>query len=362
MDRLATARNVQGFIGDRQLRLPLEVPSICAGSGTRSHNFSSLELCAGAGGQALGLEQAGFRHGALVEIDRHCCATLRHNRPEWRVVEDDVREFARRDTLAFKGIDLLAAGLPCPPFSIAGKQLGDQDERNLFPAALDVVDAIRPRAVMIENVRGILSPVFRGFRQEISDRFRGMGYRTDWRLLSASDFGVPQLRPRVVIVALPSAIARRFSWPTGTGQRPPTVGETLHDLIAESGWEGSASWKNGADDIAPTIVGGSLKHGGPDLGPTRARRAWAALGVDGLGIADHPPSPDFVGNPRLTVRMVSRLQGFPDEWEFCGRKTAAYRQVGNAFPPPVARAVADRIAHCLSATDSVAGTDAKAAG
>ena len=115
-----------------------------------------------------------------------------------------------------------------------------------------------------------------------------------------------------------------------------------------NGWLGARAWAARADAIAPTIVGGSKKHGGPDLGPTRARRAWASLGVDGLGVADLAPSQDFVGMPRLTVSMVARLQVFPKEWQFVGRKTAAYRQVGNAFPPPVAAAVADQIMQCLT--------------
>jgi DNA (cytosine-5)-methyltransferase 1 len=113
------------------------------------------------------------------------------------------------------------------------------------------------------------------------------------------------------------------------------------------GWPGAEAWRDRADEIAPTIVGGSLKHGGPDLGPTRARKAWATLGVDGLGIADAAPSKNQTGMPRLTVKMVAKLQGFPDDWRFSGGKTAAYRQVGNAFPPPVARAVAQQISHCL---------------
>ena len=317
------------------------------------NSISSLELCAGAGGQALGLEQAGFGHSGLVEIEHHCCDSLRLNRPEWQVFEKDLREFTTHDADTFKGIELLAGGLPCPPFSIAGKQLGDQDERNLFPVALDLVDITRPRAVMIENVRGILGAVFEDYRQQLKARFEKMGYHAEWHLLNASDFGVPQLRPRVVIVALRKDIAHHFSWPTGTGRNPRSVGETLYDLIAERGWKGARKWKNRADDIAPTVVGGSLKHGGPDLGPTRARKAWATLGVDGLGIADEPPARDFVGMPRLTVRMVARIQGFPDEWKFSGRKTASYRQVGNAFPPPVARAVAEHIHNCLSVRHSV---------
>ena len=315
--------------------------------------ITSLEICAGAGGQALGLEQAGFQHHGLVEIERHCCTTLRLNRPLWRVFEKDLRDFVEEDAKAFEGTELLAGGLPCPPFSIAGKQLGDRDDRNLFPVALDLVDIIRPRAVMIENVRGILSAVFEDYRTQLKSRLEKMGYHAEWHLLNASDFGVPQLRPRVVIVALRKNIAHHFTWPTGIGRNPKTVGETLYDLIGSSGWQGARAWKMRADDIAPTIVGGSLKHGGPDLGPTRARRAWATLGVDGLGVADEPPAHDFVGMPRLTVPMVARLQGFPDDWSFSGRKTASYRQVGNAFPPPVARAVAEKLYHCLTARCSV---------
>ncbi len=121
------------------------------------------------------------------------------------------------------------------------------------------------------------------------------------------------------------------------------------DLMAADGWRGASAWRTRADSIAPTIVGGSKKHGGPDLGPTRAKRAWEALGVDGRGIADMPPAQDFRGMPRLTNRMAARIQGFPDDWEFAGRKTAAYRQIGNAFPPPVAEAVATQIAVALSA-------------
>ena len=318
-----------------------------------TNTISSLELCAGGGGQALGLEQAGFGHAGLVEIEREYCDTLRLNRPAWTVFAKDLREFVEHDADAFKGVELLAGGLPCPPFSIAGKQLGHRDERNLFPAALDLVEITRPRAVMIENVRGILGAVFDDYRQQLKTRFEKLGYHADWKLLNASDFGVPQLRPRVVIAALQRDISHHFEWPTGTGRKPQTVGEALYDLIKERGWKGARGWKKRADDIAPTIVGGSLKHGGPDLGPTRAKRAWATLGVDGMGIADEPPAHDFVGMPRLTVPMVARLQGFPDDWRFSGRKTAAYRQVGNAFPPPVARAVAERLHHCLSVRQSV---------
>lgn len=307
--------------------------------------FTSLELCAGAGGQALGLEMAGFHHVALVEADPHACATLRLNRPCWNVIETDLNYF---EPDKWPRADLVAAGLPCPPFSVAGKQLGEADERNLFPAALRVIERVRPKAVLIENVRGFLDPVFESYRAELKDALARLGYLSDWRLLNASDYGVPQLRPRVAIVALRKPYWRRFEWPEPPGHPPPTVGETLYPLMSAAGWRGAKFWRKRANQAAPTLVGGSKKHGGPDLGPTRAKKAWAALGVDGRGIADAPPARDFAGMPRLTVEMAALLQGFPPEWKFSGRKTNAYRQVGNAFPPPVARALARSIAAALA--------------
>jgi len=307
--------------------------------------LTSLELCAGAGGQALGLEAAGFEHVALVEIDPHACATLRRNRPNWNVVEGDMTTF---DATPYAGVDLLAAGLPCPPFSVAGKQLGDKDERNLFPSAIRMITETRPRAIMIENVRGFLDAVFEDYRNHLKRQLHELGYESEWRLLNACEFGVPQLRPRVAFVAIQKESFPSFCWPDTCSQPPPTVGEVLFPLMASHGWKGAELWKQRANEIAPTIVGGSKKHGGPDLGPTRARKAWAYLNVDGLGIADAPPPQDFVGIPKLTVPMVALLQGFPPDWHFAGGKTAAYRQVGNAFPPPVAAAVARQVRDCLS--------------
>jgi DNA (cytosine-5)-methyltransferase 1 len=307
--------------------------------------LTSIEMCAGAGGQALGLEQAGFEHKALIEIETSYCKTLEFNRPHWNVFPRSLVGF---DGRPYKGIDLLAGGLPCPPFSVAGKQLGENDERNLFPEALRLVDECRPRAIMIENVRGFLDAVFEEYRLQLKAQLKKLGYEADWRLLNASEFGVPQLRPRVVIIAVKKDAAGGFAWPAVSAHNPQTVGETLFELMAANGWRGAAAWRERANEIAPTIVGGSKKHGGPDLGPTRARKAWASLGVNGLSLAETAPERDFVGMPRLTVEMVARLQGFPPDWQFAGKKTIAYRQVGNAFPPPVARAVAAQIKKALT--------------
>jgi DNA (cytosine-5)-methyltransferase 1 len=298
--------------------------------------LTTLELCAGGGGQALGFEQAGIDHAGLVELDKHACATLRLNRPDWKVIERDLNAFSGS---VYKGVDIISGGLPCPPFSIAGKQLGTQDERNLFPAMIRLVAEIRPRAVMIENVRGILDAVFEDYRQYVGAELLKLGYQPGWKLMNASDFGVPQLRPRVVFVAVRKEYSDYFAWPEQAEVKPKTVGQILYDLMAANGWRGAEAWSKAANEIAPTVVGGSHKHGGPDLGPTRARRAWASLNVDGIGIANEAPGPGFDGiMPKLTVRMVARLQGFPDDWRFSGGKTAAYRQVGNAVPPPFAEA------------------------
>lgn len=314
--------------------------------------LTCIEICAGAGGQAIGLERAGFEALAHVEYDRHACATLRLNRPGWNVVEGDVRDFS---ATGFKGVDLVAGGVPCPPFSVAGKQLGAGDERDLFPEALRLVRECKPKAVMLENVRGFLDAVFTDYRMSLKSQLKEMGYLASWHLLNASDFGVPQLRPRVVVVAIRKDLAQYFypPMPLTDGIPTKTVGETLVDLMAANGWEYALEWAAKANEIAPTLVGGSKKHGGADLGPTRARNAWASLGVNGKSLAEEAPHKGFKDMPRLTLRMTARIQGFPDDWQFSGGKTAAYRQIGNAFPSPVAHAVATKIREAITATSQL---------
>jgi DNA (cytosine-5)-methyltransferase 1 len=309
--------------------------------------YRVVEICAGAGGQSLGLEMAGFEHELCIELDPNACATLRHNRPHWKVAQGDVASPDVWDPAAYAGTDLLAGGVPCPPFTIAGIQLGATDERDLFAWAIELCSIIGPRALLLENVRGLSLPRFAAYRQHVLDRLAELGYAADWRLLHASDYGVPQLRPRFVLIAMRPDDFAHFTWPRHHG-KALTVGETLRDLMAANGWPGAAAWAAKANDIAPTIVGGSKKHGGADLGPTRAKRAWREMGVDALGVADAAPSADNPVTllPKLTCEMVARLQGWDGReyrWEFTGRKTSNYRQIGNAFPPPVARAIGEQI-------------------
>ncbi len=305
-----------------------------------------IEICAGGGGAALGLERAGFEPVMLIERESNACATLRLNRPSWQVVEDDIR------SVDFNGyapgeIDLLSGGLPCPPYSIAGVQRGADDARDLFPDMLEIVDRLRPKAVLVENVRGLLAPKFRAVHQAVNEGLGSMGYTVTWKELDASNFGVPQRRRRAFMVAIAST-ERAFHWPK---PQPPSsfVGPCLLDLLAEGGWDGAEDFAKLTETfLSPTLTGGSTRHGGPDLGPTRARTEWIDLGVHPLVIATEPPPEGFhKGRLCLTVRMVARLQGFPDAWEFSGSKTQQCRQIGNALPPPLMEAVAREVAKCL---------------
>ncbi|GAA2173469.1 DNA (cytosine-5-)-methyltransferase [Arthrobacter parietis] len=325
--------------------------------------LTAVEICAGAGGQSLGLHLAGFRHTLAVELDRDAAATLERNfsriasaagQSQPVIAVGDVADESVWKPEDHRGVSLLAGGVPCPPFSIAGKQLGSSDERDLFAWAVEAAGRMQPDAVLLENVRGLSMPRFAGYRQAVLDRFAEFGYRADWRLLEAKDFGVPQLRPRFILVALRAEFAPYFAWPEPT-PAVQTVGSALYELMAANGWSGAEAWARNAHRVAPTIVGGSKKHGGPDLGPTRAKREWRSIGVDGLGIADAAPGFDVPAGfiPKLTNEMVARIQGWSGpgyEWDFGhgkGRKTAIYRQIGNAFPPPVARAIGFAIASAL---------------
>jgi DNA (cytosine-5)-methyltransferase 1 len=306
--------------------------------------YTSIEICAGAGGQALGLELAGFEHLALVEIEQLACHTLRLNRPNWNILHDNVKDFSAKK---YAGVDLFAGGVPCPPFSIAGRQLGADDERDLFPEALRLISECKPKAVMLENVKGLLDKKFEGYRQTIISTLESLGYKCSWQLVNASDYGVSQLRPRAILIGLKKEFFPFFKWPAKE-PAPKVVGDLLFEEMNSLGWESVHQWRAQANGIAPTLVGGSKKHGGADLGPTRAREAWAKLGVDGSGLADKPPINGSKAMPKLTLQMAALVQGFPNNWQFAGKKTPAYRQVGNAFPPPVAKAIGQSIINALN--------------
>ncbi|SFY10569.1 DNA cytosine methyltransferase [Streptomyces atratus] len=345
-------------------------------------HFTSVEICAGAGGQALGLHNALFKHLALIEMDPNAVTTLVENvqgNADWEgceVIPADLtklnpKELRERLRLEPGDLDLLAGGVPCPPFSVAGKQLGPDDERDLFPTMLELVGELEPKAVMIENVRGLLEPAekFRDYRRWILGELETMGYgKCYWEVLEAKDYGVPQLRPRAILVAMKRDYVPFFPTKKPTALPLVTVREALEDSMRKRfeavddprADEAFKAWlEDASKGVAPTLVGGSKKHGGADLGPTRAKKAWAALGVCGLGVANRPEDVERMDSverdlfadagPKLTVSQAALIQGFPQEWKFTGKKTAAYRQVGNAFPPPVAQAVGEQIRAALEA-------------
>ena len=243
-----------------------------------SEKYTSLELCAGAGGQALGLEQAGFEHIALIENDRHPCNTLRSNRPNWPVIETDLKTFSAKP---YEGVDLVAGGIPCQPFSTGGKQLGLRDERDLFPSAIRIIAECRPRVILLENVRGLADKKFSDYRQWILSALSSLGYQCEWKVINAVDYGLCQARLRFILVGYLGS-SSLFPWPIPIKQTV-TVGETLQDLMGENGWKGLDAWIKQADSVAPCLVGGSKKHGGADLGPNALKRTgcvWVSMERD----------------------------------------------------------------------------------
>ena len=319
----------------------------------------AIELCAGAGGTAIGLEQAGFEPAVLVERNGDCCATLRDNRPGWPVYQADITD----GHLTGDPVDLLSAGLPCTPHSRAGGQLGEADERHLWSAALRLIEQGRPRSVLLETADAVMDARFAGERARTLAALARMGYTAFWEVLDCLWFGVSQHRRRAVLIAFAEpAAAAAFRWPLSATDPPPTVGELLHPRMAANGWPGAAAWRDAANTWAPTIIGGSQRHGGPDLGPSQSKQAWRKLGVDPMGIATDVPDadgryersegkPGYVDGqgPMLTVRCGADLQGFPEDWAFSGGKTSRWRQVGNAFPPPAARALGLSVRAALTA-------------
>jgi DNA (cytosine-5)-methyltransferase 1 len=321
-------------------------------------SLSVLELRAGAGGQALGLEQAGFTPMGLIEQDSDACATLRANRPTWNVLGKDLRDFTARDHPYAYDVDLLAAGLPRVKSMSSIKRAEDHYERDLLKATVWLASEVRPRALLIENVPNfVTSDALADIREFISAELTHLGYHVEWKVLRVCEFGVPQDRKQGVMVALQGANALHFRWPSPRIQPAPTVGQALFESMAEEGWKSAAKWAAQADRLAPAIVGGSGRHGGADLGPTGTKKAWDRLRVNAGTVRELSPEPDFPwapdgdrrGFPALTVDQVAILQGFPPGWLLHGRKTSQYRQIGHASPPPVAAALGHRIAAALVA-------------
>lgn len=321
-----------------------------------SHSLRSVEICAGAGGLALGLESAGFSPVALVDTDEKALATLFANRPEWNLVEEDLNTFDPDHYPETYDVDLLSAGTPRVKSMATINRKDDHSARGLVKAALYLVGVVRPRAVLLENVPGLVNKdEFSEVRAEIEDELSHLGFRLFRNVLNAKDFGVAQNRPHGFFVALREPYAESFLWPQPSAEPTPHVGDVLCQSMASRGWPHAQEWAQQAKIVAPTLVGGSDKRGGPDLGPERAKAIWEKIGINGGTLADAPPGledgwalgGDRKGLPALTVAQTALLQGFPSTWKIAGRKTRGYRQVGQAVPPPLATAVGLQIAAAL---------------
>lgn len=314
------------------------------------HGLTALEICAGAGGAALGLSQAGFRHLGLVEHNPHACDTLRKAFGPDHVIETDLATY---EPEGLEGLDLLSGGVPCQGFSQSGEMKGADDERDLFPKALRLVERLRPRAVLLENVTGLFGPSFDTYRFEIQTALRRLGYANEWRRVHATHFGVPQNRVRVILAAFrdPDAMTR-FRWPRAWvphhEHEPFSVASALTHEIESRGYRMSEDQKDRMERACTTIIGGSEKKQSADLGQQNGSKPWRDMGFVTTRFADEPPGPDHVGDIVLTRPMLAILQGFPRDWPFAGDNQRIFKQIANAFPPPVALHLGCAIASALT--------------
>ncbi|MGW0606387.1 DNA cytosine methyltransferase [Streptomyces sp. NPDC002640] len=325
--------------------------------GETMRRFTSVDVCSGAGGLALGLEQAGFDPVLVLDHGQDPCRTLHHNRPGWKVLRTDLEEFDPADHQESYNVDLLSAGLPRVLSPATKNRTGsDGKELALLRATAFLAHGVGSKAILIDNVPELVERAdYAPIRDFVRDEFEHLGYEVHWFVLNAADFGVPQERPHGFIVALKEPYAGRFRIPKATVTRHMTAGEALLESMASRGWSGAEDWARTAARPAPTLVGGSENRGGADLGLTGTKKIWATMGINGGALADEVPGPDGVqesdksGHPlkKLTVDQAALLQAFPKDWAITGRKTARYRQIGHATPPPLARAVGEAVARAL---------------
>lgn len=310
----------------------------------------AIEICAGAGGQAIGLSEAGFRHSALVELNPHACETLRAAFGPDPVVEGNLADYDPSPG-DVGPLDLIAGGVPCQGFSKLGQMQGAGDARDMFPEALRLVERLKPRAVMLENVEGIFAPNFETYRLEILGRLERAGYTCEWRTLDATHFGVPQKRIRSFLVGFrdPGAMDR-FAWPqaiAGYDVRPRTVYDVLEGLLSAGGWDPTAEIRAAMNRAAPTVTGASDKKKGWDFGQRKAAAVWRGMGFVTSGLGDMPPAADHEGPVLATTAMLAAIQGFPAGHPFRGSRKLVAKQISNALPPAVACHLGRAIAFAL---------------
>jgi DNA (cytosine-5)-methyltransferase 1 len=321
-----------------------------------SKTFTSVEFFAGAGGSALGLEMAGFKHRALIERDSDACSTLKQNRPQWAVVENDIKDVQFRNTT----VDLVSAGFPCQPFSVAGNARGFKDSRGgLFYDLMAKVEQLNPKMILLENVRGLMGHDAGKTLQRMLSILDSAGYRTEYKLLYAHLHCVPQKRERLIMIAVKKESDYAINFPSRS-ERVVTLRDALANVpnsigLQYNGYKSNimkrvppgGNWKALPEDIQREYMGTMYGAGGGQTGVAR-RLSWDQPSLT-LTCAPaqkrtercHPEE-----TRPLTVREYARIQTFPDDWQFAGSINSQYRQIGNALPVDLAY----QIGLCLIST------------
>lgn len=315
----------------------------------KSRDVTSIELFAGAGGLALGLEKAGLKTLAFVEIDKFCCETLKNNRPDWNVINDDVSKI---DFSRYAGkVDIITGGFPCQAFSFAGKKLGFEDTRGtLFYEFARCIKEVKPLMFMAENVRGLKSHDNGRTLQTIIDVLGSLGYKIQYQVLNAVNYGVAQKRERIVIIGTKKGI--NFDFPTPLKHRP-TLKEALKDCPISEGQSYSEKkkailslippggcWINLPLEKQKEYMGKSFLSGGGKRGMAR-RISWDEACLTLTCSPSQKQTERCHPNETrpFTVREYARIQSFPDDWKFSGGIGEKYKQIGNAVPVELARRV-----------------------
>lgn len=328
-----------------------------------------IELFAGAGGLALGLEKAGFEEIGLVEIDKTACDTLRLNRPNWNVIEEDIVKFSQKDLLKeFKlkkgELDLLSGGYPCQSFSYAGKKLGLEDVRGtMFFYYAEFLRQLQPKMFLAENVKGLTTHDGGRTIQTMVDVFEDLGYSVEWKVLNAWDYGVAEKRQRVVIIGTRNDLKENVKFeypephdykpvlrdvlqnvPESVGAKYPEKKKKVFDLVPPGGY-----WRDLPDDVARDYMKSCYFMGGGRTGIAR-RISWdepsLTLTCSPMMKQTDRCHPDE--SRPFTTREYARIQSFPDEWSFSGKMNDIYKQIGNAVPVELAKEVGISIMNALN--------------
>ena len=320
--------------------------------------YTAVELFAGAGGLALGLEEAGFKDVGLVEWYKYAASTLRANRPEWNVIQGDVVEIAEKGIRnyidKYVEVDLLSGGYPCQAFSYAGKKLGLEDVRGtMFYYYAKILEELMPRVFLEENVRGLVSHDEGKTLKTMIDVFTEIGYNVEYKILKATDYGVAQKRERVIIIGTRKDLKDiEFKFPKPFGYIP-TLRDALRDVPESEGSKypekkkkvldlvpPGGCWIDLPEDIAKEYMGKSYYSGGGKRGMAR-RISWdepcLTLTCSPAQKQTERCHPDET-RP-FTTREYARIQSFPDEWRFEGSVSQVYKQIGNAVPVKLGKAV-----------------------